>query len=223
MLSLPRLAQWDITYKDTLPQFRAGGYSLNEWVIDKGPDLWVSGFSGESLNLFFGFESRVVNPAQTPVLCDGAYFWTYPRASNAPPIIVDGQVGGLMGDNGRNYSAIPRHGNRGQGFRGSRHGLLIGRAPVSALSHRPQPRHAPLLSRAGPFYDKNYAARIAQAISPRSASDPPGLLLACRMYRQLRSGSVTLSLPSRGVSGPLVVALSVQSRLPPGSGINCRL
>jgi prepilin-type N-terminal cleavage/methylation domain-containing protein len=111
MISLPRLTELDITYQNTLPQFRAGGYSLNEWVIDKGPDLWVTGFS-EPLNLFYGSESRIVNPAQTPVLCDGGDFWTYPQASNAPPIIVDGQVGGLMGDNGRNYSTIPRHGNR---------------------------------------------------------------------------------------------------------------
>jgi prepilin-type N-terminal cleavage/methylation domain-containing protein/prepilin-type processing-associated H-X9-DG protein len=114
-LNLPSLTKWDITYQDTLPQFRASSYSLNVWVVDKGPDTWMNYFSfvGQSeADKCFASESRVVNPAQTPVLCDGAYYWTYPRASNAPPIIVDGRIGGLMGDNGRNYSAIPRHGNR---------------------------------------------------------------------------------------------------------------
>ncbi|HLH57157.1 MAG TPA: type II secretion system protein [Verrucomicrobiae bacterium] len=113
------LSKWDVSPQDVLPQFRAGGFSLNEWVVDKGPFLWNGGLeavtwldNGSFAGNFFGSESRVTKPAQTPVLTDGEYWEQAPQASNVPPSIVDGNARGPEAVLATMYSAIPRHGNR---------------------------------------------------------------------------------------------------------------
>lgn len=118
------LGRWDLTSQDLLPRFRVGGYALNAWLVDGRPASWFEDVLGTGhpqplppANCFVS-GSRIVTPAQTPVLSDGTVYMEFPMASNTPPGIFDGfaDIGPPFYDfvtgNYANESAIPRHGNR---------------------------------------------------------------------------------------------------------------
>lgn len=117
----PTLNKWGLTSQDLSPRFRVGGYAVNAWLADRGPDGWFADVIGlwyplQSTN-YFSSGSRVASPAETPVLSDGTLFGEFPMASNYPPYILDGQstdvrsVGNFITGSYANQNAIPRHGN----------------------------------------------------------------------------------------------------------------
>lgn len=116
------LDRFDVTPQDELPKFRAGSYAMNEWAVDRG-STWIGGMFvslGPSLaDKYFGLESRVINPAETPVLSEGVDAIEFPMASNTVPFIFQGASSGpqagttaILAGDFANQSAIPRHGNR---------------------------------------------------------------------------------------------------------------
>ena len=109
------LSKWGVSEQDLLPKFRAGGYAMNGWLIDRGPDAWMGNdwiaFAGPNRNMYFASENRVTDPTRTPVLADGWWWNEFAIATMPPPIIRDGYWVG-DGVHGWANSAIPRHGRR---------------------------------------------------------------------------------------------------------------
>ncbi len=102
------------------PAFRSGSYALNLWLLYGDPDFLVNGssdYSDATWDLAFQRESAIRHPEETPVLGDGVWFWTWPKAKDGPPPNLfygwdPRPGGGYIETGGLNTVSVPRHGRR---------------------------------------------------------------------------------------------------------------
>ena len=103
-----------ISASDVRPEFRAGSYVVNGWLVDAWPDpSWlgdVAWWGSAWRSTFFSSESRIIDATRTPVLADGNGMWSFPLATDLPPSIRDGFFAPHAISS--NTGGIPRHGRR---------------------------------------------------------------------------------------------------------------
>jgi prepilin-type N-terminal cleavage/methylation domain-containing protein/prepilin-type processing-associated H-X9-DG protein len=93
------------------PNFRAGSYALNDWMLHR---VWVEEADVDVTErwMLFHSEAGIAQTSATPVLGDGVYYHAGPTASDpAPPNLFDGQ-GDVLTYDRMNTFCIPRHGSR---------------------------------------------------------------------------------------------------------------
>lgn len=95
------------------PETRAGGYSINGWLL---PDLvCYQPLVLMGMEPVYRSEEALTQPSQTPVVGDGVEDLVFPRGTDFPSgtLITGGNGGALyFGPGYMNWLAIPRHGKR---------------------------------------------------------------------------------------------------------------
>lgn len=113
LLSRYRFGRLFDTNRLVTPETRAGGYSINGWLL---PDLvCYQPLVLEGMEPVFRNEEALTQPSQTPVVGDGVEDLAWPREVDRPTGTL---IGGM--NSGRNYVgpgymnivAFPRHGKR---------------------------------------------------------------------------------------------------------------
>ena len=131
------LSKRGVLDQDWLPKFRAGGYGMNVWLIDRGPDAWIGNdrfiFAPSARDMYFNSESRINDPARTPVVSDSPDWREYPMAKDHPPMLQDASLDNTWPPGVVSWMpAIPRHGRRPNSIpRNWPHKLLPGAVNVS--------------------------------------------------------------------------------------------
>jgi len=84
------------------PTYRAGSYSVNVWLIGRlsrdYPDEFLTP------DKCFRSEDQIAQPSLTPVVSDGYWYFSGPRATDPPPTSVQDDFGGMS------VVCTPRHG-----------------------------------------------------------------------------------------------------------------
>jgi prepilin-type N-terminal cleavage/methylation domain-containing protein/prepilin-type processing-associated H-X9-DG protein len=95
------------------PDFRAGGYGVNFWLMRtayliRHPSQGVGPVDEE-----YRTESQILYPAWTPLLADAIIPQVYPRATDLAPTDLVLPLGGVVSAwGGMHWMTIPRHGSR---------------------------------------------------------------------------------------------------------------